>query len=74
MSSEAKEWSKATRRSQNGSKAGMHLYIDADTLNHTLQRSGISPDAELEVRRYSLTGQKGVARILIKIREVKKND
>ena len=71
MPVEAKEWSKASRRSQNGSKGGMHLYIDADTLNYTLAQSNIDINAELEVRRYALKGERGVARILIKIREEK---
>ena len=74
MSVEAMEWSKASRRSQNGSKGGMHLYIDAETLNRTLLESHIPFDAELEIRRYALKGEKGVARILVKIRAVKEQN
>lgn len=71
MPVEAKTWTRASRRSQNGTRAGIHVYIDSDTLNYTLSESNISLDSELEIRRYALKGDKGVAKILIKIREAK---
>jgi len=71
MAQEPKEWSKASRRTTNGSKGGMHVYVDSDALNYALNVAGIPLDAELKVRRYPLKGDKGVAKILIKIREDK---
>lgn len=60
-----------SRRSGNDSTGGIHVYVDAEALNWTLREAGIPLDAKLKIRRYLLRGDKGVAKILIKIKEDK---
>lgn len=69
MSPEPLEWIKARRRSRFG---GIHVYINAEALLHTLKDQGIPFDANLKIKAYPIRNkkQKGCAQILLKIREI----
>ncbi len=68
---EANEWVKTCRRTHEGQRGGVRVYIDSETLQQSLASTEIPLDAELLVRRYPLKSGKKVARILLKIREDK---
>ena len=71
MSYEAKEWVYASKRVRKGQSGGMHVYIDSDTLQHSLKSVNISFNSRLMIKRYPLKSSGKIAKILISIKEVK---
>jgi hypothetical protein len=69
MARNPEDWNKAVR---NG-KGGALVYINGDDLRIALNGSGINPDSKnLEVRAYGARkGRKGMARVILTIREKK---
>lgn len=71
MSHEANEWVCASKRVRKGLSGGIHVYIDSDTLQHSLQNVNIPLNSRLKIKRYPLKGSGKTAKILISIKEVK---
>lgn len=66
MAQERQEWIKANYRNQD-LKSGVHVYIDFETLNNSLENTDIQIGDNLEIKRYALRGGK----VLIKFRVIK---
>ena len=68
MAQEPMEWASVKRRSGNG--GGCWVYIDAFTLKSALKDANMPENCELEVRRYAIKDQNGIAKVLLKFRKV----
>lgn len=71
MAQEPKEWTIATRRSNGRSGGGMHLYVNSEVLYCALEQAEMPLRAKLEVRAYPMKHRKGMAGVMIKIKEMK---
>lgn len=67
MAKEPQEWTHAYYKNQD-KKSGIHIYIDRDTLKRAFENTDLNLGQSLKVKRYALKGNKGFAKILIKIK------
>lgn len=67
MAKEAQEWINANYNNQD-KKSGIHVYIDRDSLQRAFENTNLILGQPLKVKRYALKGNKGFAKILIKIK------
>lgn len=71
MAREPKEWISLSRRSSGASTGGIWLYINSEILGRALKLAGIPANAKLKCKRYSTAHRKGIAVVMITIKEDK---